>query len=234
MTPGIAASRSSMSRCTRKTRSGSPICVSDRVTRTNCTCSGSVKPGGTALSARNVRTISPDPTSSTSASATWTTTSTCRARWRSRLSLEPRPPARSVRARRRPPNLATGMLPKRSADDSESPSVKTSTAGSSVISCRRGMLAGPMRRQHAETGRREQESQGAAQQAEDEALRPAVAARAVHGRRRGPPGWRAPDAGPARARARGSRRSRRRSPARSRSCPSAPTACCRRCRPAPA
>ena len=44
----------------------------------------------------------------------------CRARLRSRLSLEPRPPARSVRARRLPPNLATGMLPKRSADDSES------------------------------------------------------------------------------------------------------------------
>ena len=105
-----------------------------------------------------------------SASATCTTTRMFRARLRSRLSLEPRPPARSVRARRLPPNLATGMLAEEERRRQREHQRKDQHRRIERDLVQAGNAGGSDGRQHAQTSRREQQSQCAAQQPEHEAL----------------------------------------------------------------
>ena len=85
-------------------------------------------PGTTPRSARNVRIISPELTSSTSASATCATTSPLRVRCRSRLSLAPRAPA-SIPDSCRPAYLNAGISPKRIPDRIETSSGEREHAG---------------------------------------------------------------------------------------------------------
>ena len=117
-----------------------------KATRNVCSVAGSLTPDWTRRIDRNVRIISPDPTSSTRASATCAVVSKLRVRLRSRPALALRLPARSTSTSGTRVRFRMGIAPKIRLATTDSTSAKASDDASTAIDAARGRLTASVAR----------------------------------------------------------------------------------------